>query len=121
MKRKIENYTYNENDKLRAGSYGSVYVAYDTNGIPYAIKKIDIGREMPEHREKMIKCIEREIELLEKIHNDNIIELHDWIMTKENNEIVYYLIYELADEVDLEKKLKALLLKKSFFINVAAR
>ena len=55
----------------------------------------------------MIKCIEREIELLEKIHNDNIIELHDWVMTRENNEKVYYLIYELADEGDLEKKLKA--------------
>lgn len=96
---KIRNYYYDTHDLIGSGGFGVVYKAYkDTDPkTPYALKII---------QSKEAKNVEKEIEILNKLRNDKIIKLVDYIITGEGARKTYYKFFEYCEEGSLKSKLK---------------
>ncbi|CAK64595.1 unnamed protein product (macronuclear) [Paramecium tetraurelia] len=100
LEKKVEKYQYNTSNILGDGSYGTVYKGINTlTQQPIAIKVI------PRQKVYDAEALSFELRILAKLKGDNIVRLHETLMTQNN----YYQIIDLCDG-----DLKQLLDKQTF-------
>lgn len=98
--KKIGDFVLSLDRPLGKGAFGSVYFGYKQQdpSMKIAAKVISNSNiQNSPHREKIIESIKREISVLKKIKNPNIVQLHSEYLT--NNNI--YLIFEYCKDGDL--------------------
>ena len=97
--------------ELGYGSFGIVYkVRRKTDGITYALKKVNLNQLKPKEKENSLN----EIRILASINNKNIIQYKESFFDKITNSLC--LVMEYAECGDLEKKI-TLRQKKNFYFN----
>ena len=97
--------------ELGYGSFGIVYkVRRKTDGITYALKKVNLNQLKPKEKENSLN----EIRILASINNKNIIQYKESFFDKITNSLC--LVMEYAECGDLEKKI-SVRQKKNFYFN----
>lgn len=98
--KRIGDFLISLDKPLGKGAFGSVYFGYKIQdpSIKIAAKVMSNAHiQNSPHRDKLIESIKREIAVLKKIPNSNIVHLHSEYLT--NNNI--YLIFEYCKDGDL--------------------
>jgi serine/threonine protein kinase len=100
----VENYVINKNPEhmLGQGAFGKVFKGADKNNNyeEVAVKMIPISRLSTD--EKLCEALMRELEILKTVKAEHAVQLIDVKRTSNN----IYLIMELCDGGDLDKKMK---------------
>ncbi len=92
MKKKIGEYVLEE--KIGSGAFGEVYRATNvTTKEVFAIKMLNRTKMSS----KVRSYLDREIEIIQKVNDDNVVKLKDLKVTENN----YYLIFEYCNGGDL--------------------
>lgn len=78
-----------EHKLLGKGCYGSVYEAIDFQHPErrLAVKVIDLNRFPEIYKTKLKKNVEEEVNILSKLHHENIVQIRKLIITSEGNKI----------------------------------
>jgi serine/threonine protein kinase len=84
--KKIENYYYNQSDKVGEGNFSQVYRGRDRDrGMNVAIKVIKYSSLTTKIAEELLK---NEVSILKIVNHQNIIRCHDVLSSKNNCYIV---------------------------------
>ncbi len=95
FRKKIENYSYSQQDKLGSGYSSQVYRGHDSrNGKIVAIKVVNLQRVREKGLEEMLM---REIKLLQELKHENLLFCYDALMTANN----CYIVTDYCGEGDL--------------------
>lgn len=88
-----KEYKFRTSESLGKGQFGKVYKGYDSNGVLFAIKTIDLKEVQKNHNTGSLVYMRREVELMKEISvysHDNTVNL----LASFEKDLVLFLVME---------------------------